>query len=112
MYLSDDYESQRAGGVSRLLGWLVWGFSVVTNLWATGLIFIRMWHVSLHPSYLTPSVMTRYVMQAAQAVCTSFAWQGHCGIHSRESSFFHGRVWGTLFVHLGMSWLASGHFLR
>jgi len=43
VYLSDDYESERKGSVSRYLGWTVWGFSVGTNIWATGLICIRTW---------------------------------------------------------------------
>lgn len=108
MYLSNDYESEREGGVSRYLGWTVWGLSVGTNLWATSLIFIRMWHVSLHPSYLTPSVMTRYILQAAQADRTIFAWQEHCYIHNREGPFFHSRVWGTLSVYLGMFCFTCG----
>jgi len=29
--------------MSRYFGWSIWGFSVGTNLWATGLIFIRTW---------------------------------------------------------------------
>jgi len=43
VYLSNDYESEQAGNVSRYLGWTVWGLSVGTNLWATSLICIRMW---------------------------------------------------------------------
>ncbi|KAI9462392.1 hypothetical protein BJY52DRAFT_145100 [Lactarius psammicola] len=39
----DLYESGRDGGVSHYLEWTVWGLSVGTNLWATGLICIRTW---------------------------------------------------------------------
>ena len=62
MYLSNAYKLKREAALSRYLGWAVWGFSVATNLWATSLIFIRMWHVSLHSSYLVPSVMIRYIL--------------------------------------------------
>ena len=46
MYLSDGYQLNRQGLVSRYLGLSIWAFSVGTNLWATSLICIRMWHVS------------------------------------------------------------------
>jgi hypothetical protein len=99
VYLSDDYEAEREGAVSRYLGWTVWGFSFGTNLWATSLICIRTWYVSLLPSHF---VMTRRIVQAAQESYTILNWQGNYCIHSRETSCFHGRVWNSLSVHLGM----------
>ncbi|KAI9459690.1 hypothetical protein BJY52DRAFT_356195 [Lactarius psammicola] len=43
VYIGAERESKRDTAVSRYLGWTVWGLSVGTNLWATGLIFIRTW---------------------------------------------------------------------
>ncbi|KAH9173834.1 hypothetical protein EDB89DRAFT_662104 [Lactarius sanguifluus] len=43
LYIGTDYESERDGAMSRYLGWTVWGLSVGTNIWATGLIYIRIW---------------------------------------------------------------------
>ncbi|KAI9465586.1 hypothetical protein BJY52DRAFT_593744 [Lactarius psammicola] len=43
VYVGAEHESKRDGAVSRYLGWTVWGLSVGTNLWATGLICIRTW---------------------------------------------------------------------
>ncbi|KAI9443125.1 hypothetical protein H4582DRAFT_1158495 [Lactarius indigo] len=43
LYTGTEYESGRDGIVSRYIGWSVWGLSIGTNLWATGLICIRTW---------------------------------------------------------------------
>ena len=112
MYLSNAYQLNPEAAVSRHLGWSVGALSLCTNLWATSLIFIRMWHVSLRHSYLAPYVITRYILQAIQAGRTMFPWQGYCCIQSRESPFFHGRVWGALSLHLGMFCFPCCHLVR
>lgn len=43
LYVGAERGSGRDGDVSRYIGWTVWGLSVGTNLWATGLICIRIW---------------------------------------------------------------------
>ncbi|KAH9055146.1 hypothetical protein EDB83DRAFT_1109508 [Lactarius deliciosus] len=43
LYIGTEYESERDDAMSRYLGWTVWGLSVGTNIWATGLIYIQIW---------------------------------------------------------------------
>ncbi|KAH8998661.1 hypothetical protein EDB92DRAFT_1941458 [Lactarius akahatsu] len=43
LYTAIEYKSERSGTVSRYIGWTVWGLSIGTNLWATGLICIKTW---------------------------------------------------------------------
>ncbi|KAH9003306.1 hypothetical protein EDB86DRAFT_2826481 [Lactarius hatsudake] len=43
LYIGIEYESERDSAMSRYLVWTIWGLSVGTNIWATGLIYIQIW---------------------------------------------------------------------
>ncbi|KAI9438516.1 hypothetical protein H4582DRAFT_176202 [Lactarius indigo] len=60
LYIGTEYESERASAISRYLGWTIWGLSVGTNLWATSLIYIRIWqHRQFVRSLLGKGTATR-----------------------------------------------------
>jgi hypothetical protein len=89
------------------LGLLSWHQSLghKFNLYSNVVRFPPLWP-------LDAFVVTCCVLQATQDSSTIFNWQGNSYIHSRETSYFHGRVWGSLSVHLGMFCFTDGYVVR